>query len=691
MATSSERFLERLGKAQRWRPDIREIAEEMSGLSAGDYDALAIRLIEGGEDRALGILLNAASVNKIKFDPAVLANALKVVENIMDVKFPYGFQDEKAIDPLLALALSEDLSYERQAFAARLAVELSINFGCPKQPVKKVLWQLMEMIRSPEARFLLNTALEMIEKGNEGGDRSYRLLGSDVLSELPAERPPVVIGDGGTVRRPVARLGRNEPCRCGSGKKYKKCCYDKDQETMREASAYEGVTMSQLRDNPALADDASYIEGLRPYEIRKLAPSKMNDEQLFTAYRRADAYGMRDIAFDMLVELKRRLGKEEFVVEHMCDLFNSALDAQDTETIKRLIPHVPEENRYFGESDRLKHELLEKTDKFRDLEAICRKAFVQSEDHQLLEMSYAFKDILPALSLVFGRAAIVSEPQRSFDNEMLIDAIREMRIALDLEPWGDPVEDYWDWITGQDNDWTRDQEKDEEIRRLHEQLSEAREKGLSALRDLRDKEKDLANLEKKLQKTSPTAPAEGAAQPLGKTDELYNAAAEYGREEKSREMGALRKKIETLKDEIRSQQESRRQLRQELQAAHEKISRQGPEKTPAGQSQDEETTYPAGIPEKVHVPEFTDAFRESCADIPPALVIKAMKAAIRFGARDSAILRQTVPIERLPGYYRIRVGIHHRLMVHQTRGNTLEILEVIQRKHLDTWIRQHAS
>lgn len=693
MATLSERFLERLGKAQRWRSDILEIAGEMSGLSASDYDTLATGLIEGGEDHALGILLNAASVNKIKFDPAVLAIALKVVKDIRDIRFPYDFQDEKAIDPLLALSLSEDISYERQAFAAHLAAELSINFGCPKQPVRKVLWQLAEQIHSPEARLLLNATIEMVEKGDKGGERSHRLLGGDVLSELPAEKPPVVLGDGGTVRRPVAKLGRNEPCRCGSGRKYKKCCYDKDRETLRDASSYEGVTMSQLRENPSLADDASYIGELRPYEIRKLVPSKMNDEQLFAAYRRADRYGLREVAFDMLLELKGRPGKDVFAVEHMGDLFDSAIEAQDTETIRKLVPHVPEESRYLGESNRLKHELIETPEKFRDLEALCRKAFDHSDGHlhQLLEMSYAFKDILPALSLVFGRVAIVSEPQRSFDNEVLIDAIRETRIALDLEPWGDPVEDYWDWITGREEDWTKDQDKDEAIRRLREQLSEAMEKGLSAQRDLRDKEKDLANMERRLRQTNLTPPAERTAQPPGKTGGTYPAASEYAREEQSRDIDTLKMKIGTLKDEIRSQQESRRQLRQELKAAHEKISIQGAEKAPAVRSQDEETTYPSGIPEKVHVPEFTDAFHGSCEGIPPVLVIKAMKAAVGFGARDSTILRQTVPIERLPGYYRIRIGLHHRLMLRRTPGNTLQILELIQRKYLDTWIRKHAS
>lgn len=33
---------------------------------------------------------------------------------------------------------------------------------------------------------------------------------------------------GITIRRSVAKIGRNEKCPCGSGKKYKKCCLDKD-------------------------------------------------------------------------------------------------------------------------------------------------------------------------------------------------------------------------------------------------------------------------------------------------------------------------------------------------------------------------------------------------------------------------------------------------------------------------------
>ena len=35
-----------------------------------------------------------------------------------------------------------------------------------------------------------------------------------------AEPPPVAK----TIRKQVPKVGRNDPCPCGSGKKYKKCC-----------------------------------------------------------------------------------------------------------------------------------------------------------------------------------------------------------------------------------------------------------------------------------------------------------------------------------------------------------------------------------------------------------------------------------------------------------------------------------
>ena len=45
-----------------------------------------------------------------------------------------------------------------------------------------------------------------------------------------AEDPKRVVHQGGTFKRSVAKVGRNEACPCGSGKKFKKCHEGREEE-----------------------------------------------------------------------------------------------------------------------------------------------------------------------------------------------------------------------------------------------------------------------------------------------------------------------------------------------------------------------------------------------------------------------------------------------------------------------------
>jgi uncharacterized protein len=47
------------------------------------------------------------------------------------------------------------------------------------------------------------------------------------IFRAPHQPYPYYGGVTGTVRRKEPKIGRNEPCPCGSGKKYKKCCLEK--------------------------------------------------------------------------------------------------------------------------------------------------------------------------------------------------------------------------------------------------------------------------------------------------------------------------------------------------------------------------------------------------------------------------------------------------------------------------------
>ena len=53
----------------------------------------------------------------------------------------------------------------------------------------------------------------------------------EFMLETLVDFPDDAIGDGKpkTVRRDHRKVGRNDPCPCGSGKKYKKCHMRKDQ------------------------------------------------------------------------------------------------------------------------------------------------------------------------------------------------------------------------------------------------------------------------------------------------------------------------------------------------------------------------------------------------------------------------------------------------------------------------------
>ncbi|MGM0681283.1 MAG: SEC-C metal-binding domain-containing protein [Thermodesulfobacteriota bacterium] len=690
MDRSNDQLINRLKGISRCRPEIQHLAEEFSGLSASRYDTLAARLTEENEDKALGILLNAAALNRIKLTPRILANTIKTLDIITDVNYCCKFQDEAAIEPFLKVALAEDISWERQALTACLAAEMTVRFDAPRKPVKKVLWQLSNEILSFDAKIVVGSALSLIED-EQNRTKHFWAIDNELLKDLPKERPPVVVGGNYTVRRPVPKLGRNQPCHCGSGKKYKKCCYSKDRELLLDASSYEGITKSQLKAEPALVDDISPVKEMRPNDLKKLKPGSLNPDQLLAAYQQAEHFGLRHLGYEMLLELKKREGKEEFAVRHMKDLFFFALEAQDLEVIDKLTRHIPEDELYLTKADKLIHSLLKKPGRFDELEGLCREA-VQTEgredsEHLLLELCHGFKNNLPGLAVVFGRAAIIGNPERWLDNDVLLNTIQQAKISLGIEPWGDPVEDYLDWAIQIEEEQSWQKDKDKEISQLRDQLNESKNKLKAAGCNLQKKEKELSSLEEKLEKSGPPLPEKtGNNEQVTTTLPPDPDAVDPDRQQ---QYNLLRKKIEMQKEEIRSQQETKLQLRKELRETKKRLKsadNRQQEESPA--APEEEPGIKETLAGKVQVPEFSEDFRRSLENLPQAIATKALRAAVGFAVREESILKQTSTVKRLPGHFRIRIGIHYRLLVRQEAAEPLLILDLIPRRDLETWIRK---
>lgn len=686
MADHDSTLIENLRKTNRCRPEIQKIAEAFSGMSERRIESLLRQLIDAGEDKTLGILLNVCAVNMIKLDPNLLAESLKVIHNIIDIGFPYQVQDKKAIKPLLAVAQAEDISWERQAYAARLAAELAVRHDTDHQSVRKVLWKLQNEIRATEAVWMIEQALEILALEDKNATPYRWLTQLNLLDEIPEEKPPVVIGGDYSVRRPVSKLSRNAPCHCGSGKKYKKCCYEKDQELLHDASPYEGITRTQVHSSPALVQDAHFIYDMRAYELKKLRPSELNDAQLLAAYQRADIFGLRELAFEMLLELKNRPENEEFATGHMVDLLESTLDANDVELARKVKQHIPDDELYHTDAIKFHFNLIETPERFSELEERCKKGLSDDDEFELnyplLELSCNFENIFPALSIIFARAAIASHPDRVLDNDLLLDVIHNARIALDLDPWTDPIEEYFDWNMQKSESEFEQLDKNKEIEQLKTQAVEAQKLAAQTVRELKEKELELDGLIKKLDR---------AEKVRHEAVQIPGVVAE-NQKEVQETLEHLRRQVNNLKVEIKTQQQARTQLRKQLYDEQKKVLSQEEHQVQSEPALEEGSSVAfEEAPKKILIPEYTETFRRSCESLSPVIVAKALRAAAGFAAHDKSVWRQTQRIETLADNYRIRIGLHYRLMIRWHPGLLLQILDLIPRASLETWIKQRQA
>lgn len=117
------------------------------------------------------------------------------------IKAGQAYQTLKETDKALALynqayRMTSPLSYDREGVLERLV------------PL------LRELGRDDEANALIENE-EKAEKARKEGYKKYEKKGTNTPALADKQKPmPVTAG----------KIGRNEPCPCGSGKKYKKCC-----------------------------------------------------------------------------------------------------------------------------------------------------------------------------------------------------------------------------------------------------------------------------------------------------------------------------------------------------------------------------------------------------------------------------------------------------------------------------------
>ena len=481
----------------------------------------------------------------------------------------------------------------------------------------------------------------------------------DLLPEVPRK----TLATGNTMRRAVARIGRNEPCPCGSGKKYKHCCIGKDQERLHHSTSIAGVTEAELRANPERYLMMADLNHYPAHEVARFDPLKIAPElqdNYLANLCRAKLYEAAVSGFE-------KFGYRDKLNEAWEAITIRLAQARHKDLVERMLKLLPE-----GKKHRLGavEFFLADTDPAKLMATLKDGALnMLGEDVAgLLGFSTTLmKSPLCGLGILVARGAISVLPQAAA-SEVLEELLRT-RDQMGLPP-DDPISDILDKRFLEEHP---DEGKDAAA------LREAQARLTAKVEEVQRYQQSVAQLQKEVARREQLAANAAPAAP---------AAATVVADEQA--LKELRDKVETLKSALKERHHERNTLRRELQQAHTDLATLRQSAVPAGPAEaeapdrEEELLLPQDAPEihPVRVIEFPKGFQQMLAEFPRPVARAAMVMIGRLAAGEPAAFVGALRLKAMPNVMRQRIGSDYRLLF-RLHSDHLQVIDLINRKDLD--------
>jgi hypothetical protein len=575
------------------------------------------------------------------------------------------------------------LSHDREAIVAFVASQL---LGDPPWPAPwpGLLRTLARQRLGTEAGVLLGVVIErskdphLADVGDEWADLASRSNADEiakfwiegwekpVLEILPETEPPRVVA-GYTVRKAAERPGRNDPCHCGSGKKYKKCCAAKDE-------AQDRVAESPLVDVARVT--ATDVEGMRIQEILALPFERLQRPALVAAIRQLRAYHRWEDAEAALDVLEAGKAQDEEVEELREHLIEEALRMRALDVLDRQLAKVKDKDAL---QSRVRAGIAcarPAADTLTVLDEQARRGLGGDID-ATADVAYSLLDHAPALGILVARGAL--DPDRTADSDTLLEEIEYARDRLGLVPNDAFGPLYDEWVEGRKEEVAEAHAASEEMQALRTELSrtaterEERQAQVVALehelRDIRERLDRLAHRE-----VASSAPEAHAAAAARTTDER---------------VAQLNRKVDELKAllaERNAERVSSRDRIADLEAQLQAVSARETDSTEMPIAEEETGNEDATAP--VRIPVFQRKALDALGEMPPKVSRSAVSLAGRLGAGDKAAWRDVKRMQGMESVWTARIGIHHRLIFRVT-GEELEVMDVVTREALLTSLERY--
>ncbi len=495
-------------------------------------------------------------------------------------------------------------------------------------------------------------------------------------NSIPPSPLDTALGGGATVKRASPKAGRNDPCPCGSGRKFKQCCEGKT--STGEQYQVEGVTVSEATAHPELLLTSRRISELRSYELHSLNPKLLIPKLAGEVAIRLARF--REIS--RAIEVLQATGPDQVSVNALDEIAFEFYIAKETEALRWLTNWAPGSVSLSFDMEVL---LASPSERMQLLQLRARDAFEAERSGNpaastiFCELGHAALLADPALGLLIARGVL---PVSGWINQpTLMEDIEDARDLLgldDKEPGYeiidatdraslDQVRHAIDLEKVRVETTTRVSQRDAEIQRLKTQIDAMQETLVQ--RESANEKPTVSPEEKSAIPPAAQAPAE------------------------TRE---LRDHLRRLKDTLKVEHDERNRALRDLRAAQDQLRRatrekpENPAPEKAGDHEpdagDSSTTGVEWERQALRIPEYSAAFRESLRNHPRQASAAALAAAGRLAGGDPSIWKTVRALKLRPGTLRLRVAGDYRLLFEIGPADTLRFVDFILRRDLDRWL-----
>jgi hypothetical protein len=560
----------------------------------------------------------------------------------------------------------DELLPQARAIARRTKHVMEVNAHLLSLAVRANDEPLLRILRQNHAYLSSEAWNKVVDETRKSTQNKNPISLPPILDVVP-ETPTYALDPSRTVRRAVARIGRNDPCHCGSGKKYKNCHSESDRERLQNSSGVTGHTRKEIYEAPEHHLTLERLEKTAASDFARMDPLQIPRSLLTHYFMRLSFFSL-----DRAAEFIERLGYAEDLDDSLFFMMWVAVRAGRKDIGERLMKLL-EPSGFTEDQLRLSQRLLLSQDDpakcIQLIEETARNALKTDDPDELSELAYsvAFSKFSALGVLLYRGVLLFADPEKAEQSYEQMQLVRE-RLKL---PPDDPI--YKFIQANAAKAW----EEAERALRESEEKFEAKRREVRGLKESLDNAaKELARRERSI--SSETASSLSEAAQHEETVRALRQKVKYletSIKEKNDERSVLQEEMEEIEAKFEALQE-----RTQLATARPESENETEHEDDLLLSQDAEANHP------LRLIEFPRNFQERLNDFPHHVARAAMVMLGRLAGGDAAAFSGAKRLKSRPTIVRQRIGIDFRLLF-RLLPDRIQVVDLIPRQDFERKIK----